>query len=595
MRSSRARLLGAALRVVQVLVFLAGSAELVRITLRASGGRKLLWAFNHMEEARFTSMAMLTGTLRYRNGISGITNDDQVFNGAAFTNWGFGVPVLQLPFQAIARHFRATFPNGFFPDRAIFFIYAASLVPVLWWTLDRMLADRRVDASALSWTRRMALSFAATGLVLTYALYQLTAYRFFLYEETIAYLVVVELYAICAYIHVRRSTSLLPVVALAIAAGAGLLIRPTGGGYFGMWLVLLAVARRRKAPVAVFAAVAAPFVAFWLYSNQVRGGSPLALGFSNSVPWFTYHIPMLRWGSQCSDTPEHWYEGARSLFNAFFFAVREVTDPHLLACHFGIELQEASVYANEPFFGAGILALLGWILTHHVLRREKSVAVYLPFAALACLFYSFVKAGMGFGWRYAGDFWPLVVLITLQYVEGLSFRVHRFLGWRMALVLVALAFTGYRKHVTTVLSTIRTLEPINVAAMQERFQSARWGNDPPIPTRVACKDSISWPYRGGAGWSGSCAVDTFTNLYLGVPRKGDRHYELRFDTEQIAVPSVRVFVNGRYYTATKDGSTYHTPIELDSSALAASVVMITVEWTPESSPQGGRLLSAEIA
>src|SRR5580700_4907922 len=107
MRPSRAWLLGAALRVVQGVAFIAGSVELARVTLRASGGRPLLWAFNHMDEARFTSMAMLTGTLRFRNGIAGITNDDQVFNGAAYTNWGFGVPVLQLPFQAIARHFPA--------------------------------------------------------------------------------------------------------------------------------------------------------------------------------------------------------------------------------------------------------------------------------------------------------------------------------------------------------------------------------------------------------------------------------------------------------------------------------------------------------
>lgn len=602
---TRARLRDVPLRILKALVFLAGSVELMRVTLGASGGRPLLWAFNHMDEARFTAMGMLTGTLHFRNGIAGITNDDQVYNGASYTNWGFGVPVLQLPFQAIARRFPSRFPTGFFPDRAIFVFYALCLVPVLWWSLDRVLArqTRQVEvttAGVIAWGRRAACSFAATGLVLTYALYQLTAYRFFLYEETIAYLVVAELFAMCAYVFVVRSDRLAPVVGLGLAAGFGLLIRPTGLGYLGMWTVLVLLARPRRATLAAFAAALAPFVAFWLWSNKVRSGSPSSFGFENSVPYYGYHYPILRWGSACADTFEHMGQEAKVIFNSFFVSTVAPLPPYLTQCHFGFEIQDAtwgeaaSPYGNEPFFGVGVLALLVLILLRYVARRERSLALYLPFAAMAFLFLSYVRAGAGFAWRYAGDFWPLVVLAVVQFVQGLPPLASRFLGWRTALVLVLVAFAGYRKHVTPVLPTIKTLEPPGVATLRARFHTARWDIDPPMPSRVRCHDQVAWPYHGGSGWTSSCDVDTFTHVYLGVPKKGDAHYELTMETDNLAPPSVRVYVNGRTYTARKEGNEYRTPLDIDYGALAAPTVMITVEWTRSFTPPTGRLLAIAI-
>jgi hypothetical protein len=112
---------------------------------------------------------------------------------------------------------------------------------------------------------------------------------------------------------------------------------------------------------------------------------------------------------------------------------------------------------------------------------------------------------------------------------------------------------------------------------------------------VACHDAVSWPYRGGLGWSSGCTVDTFTNVFLGVPKKADSHYELRMQTEDLAPPSVRVYLNGRNYTALRDGDTYRMPVDLDYSALTAPTVMITVQWTQAYTPPSGRLLWIEIA
>src|ERR1700722_5652593 len=73
-----------------------------KYSLAAFGGHDKLWLFQKMEQHRYTAQAMLTGTLKLRAGLSKIGHDEQVFNGAGYTAWGIGVPLLQVPFHALA-------------------------------------------------------------------------------------------------------------------------------------------------------------------------------------------------------------------------------------------------------------------------------------------------------------------------------------------------------------------------------------------------------------------------------------------------------------------------------------------------------------
>jgi hypothetical protein len=592
---SRARAELRSVPAVRWLVMLAGAAALLRLALDAYGGWDKVWCFAWMDQHRSTAMMMLTGTLRLHSGLSLITNDEQVYNGAGYTNWGYGVPLLELPFHAVARHLSA-FPGGFFPDRAIFFFYMSALPPVLWGSLWRAMGSGQSDAR---WAVRAVCSWVATFLVLTCALFPLMAYRFFVYEQTLSYLVVCELYALCAYLWLLRRDGVAPICALALAAGLGLLIRATGLVYLGVWFGLVVLERRSRARVLAFLCVAAPFAAFCLYSNFVRSGSPFSFGYANSNPWVVHEIPIQRFGSQCVDSLGHGIEAAWALFSAFFFSLDRGMTPHLTACHFGFELQEAahSPFWNEPFFGMGVLGALTWTSTHHVVRRERRLAVYVPYLAMAFLFLAFVLRGTGFAWRYAADFWPLLWLVAAQYTLTLPARARRFVfDWPAAVFVAGVAALSYTRHVAPERPSIRTLDARGVAAMEmpQRFQLARYGTDPAFPARVACGDSISWPYDGGAGWAPDCTVDTFTNIYLGVRSKADAHYELRLDTAAMDAPSIRVYVNGSFYTARRDGSVYRAEVKIDCSALTTPTVMATVEWTRGFEAPGGKLLAVEL-
>ena len=602
-RRLRPRSLRALLAILpKVLVVVLGLWLILSQALAAQGG-KSPWAFSSDDRHRFTSMAMLTGTLRLRNGLSTLSGDEQAYGGASYTNWGYGAPLMQLPFEAAAHWLGAhakkgsatakRFASGFFPDRAIHFAYVAMLAPALWLAIDRALASRGRGTSArFGGLSRTVLAGATTVLALTCALYPLTSSRFIIYEETIAYFVIVQLFALSAYVFVRDTRSLVPVCALAVAAGLGLLTRATGLGYLGMWGALVLLERRTVRSVAAFSLAAAPLVGFWLYSNWVKAGSPLSFGYENGMPWFPFHTGLLRFRNyRCADTLGHAWIAATQLFEWLCVDVPDPTDPHLLRCHFVMELRSPA-YSRDGFLGPTVLVFLCWVLGHYVARRERKLSLYLPLVTVAFLFFNYART-VGFAWRYVGDFWPLVLLIAVQYARWLPSAALPQL--RLAGAFAFLAFVGYETQIKPALVTVDNLGEGAVANLAASFKQARYGEDPPLPSRIACGSLPGWPYHNGQGWGAGCTVDTYTNVFLRAPKKTDGHYDLRFGTQGFEAKALRVFVNGRIYTARREGDGYVATFDMNYARLHTPSVMVAVEWTAEPDPLPGKLMWIELS
>ena len=84
-----------------------------------------------------------------------------------------------------------------------------------------------------------------------------------------------------------------------------------------------------------------------------------------------------------------------------------------------------------------------------------------------------------------------------------------------------------------------------------------------------------------------------------MPPKADGLYELRLHTRGFAAPSLRVFVNGRFYSAHlrrgEEEDVYVAAVAIDYPALTTPTVMATVQWTLGVDPvPGGKLLSIEL-
>ena len=576
-------------------LLLAGLYILYHYGVTAFGGRDKVWLFEKSHAHRFTAMAMLTGTLRLHSGLSMLAHDEQAYNGAVYTNWGFGVPLLQLPFHAVAK--MGSWPQKFFPDRAICFSYFMAMVPLLWAAFHRLLAMREPHGSR---AQRHFLSWAATAFVLSSVFYPLMASRFLVYEDTVCYFEIAEILALAAYVFALRSWSSWAVVGLGVAAGVGLLVRPTGLIYLGMWTLLLLLERRTRRTLLAFASSTAPFVVFWMVSNWVRTGSSVGLGLNNSMPWFDYHTPMVRFGALCSDTPAHAWQVAERLFTSFFSIVNVDMKPWpwLDKCHFKLEprvVPGESGSLHEPFFGVAVLVALVWMVLHKLGRRESRLALYVPAATLALLFGTYVWAGTGFAWRYVGDFWPAIVLAGVQYVRFLPRGRRSPLGLPLALTFAACSWATFDRHIELAAGAQDTANAQDMESMWNEFSKSRWEQDKTLPTHVKCGDKADWLWHDGQGWKDQCKVDTFTNLFIGVPYKRDDNYRLELKTEGIESPTLRVYLNGRIYTARRSGDGYVADVTIRYDRLTTPIVMTTIEWTRDFEPPSGRFLSMDLS
>jgi hypothetical protein len=557
-----------------------------------------LWAYQSWEPHRFTSMSMLGGSLRYHFSLVSLVGDEQVHDGAGYTNWGYGVPLLQLPFHALARHM-ASLPSGFFPDRAILFVYLAATVAIVWTSFDRTLALR---APRLPHLRRHALSWVASALVLNLALYPLLASRLEVYDETIAYFVMTQLVALGAYVLLVGSSGTAPVAGLAAAAGLGLLVRPTGAVYVGVWAALAILARQRRAArtMLVFGAGAAPFVVFWLACNAARSGSSVSLGFEDSLPGGE-HVGLVRFGSLCVDTPRHTLQVALSVFRALFLVVSQAPDGWMKACGLSFEMRDRFDHTStEPLLGVGVLAMLVGTLLHALLRREKRWALLVPHLAIGCLVALYARAGAGLAWRYVGDFWPLVVLSGVQLVGTLPKTATPVLGWPLAIVLGICAVGAFHRDVETGEYLVGTLGKEKIATLKADFEATRGGQDEQLPSRVLCGDPPPWPrfnvdWRSSVeGWHPDCTVDTTSEVFMGVPPKADDAFVIRFETYGIDAEAPRIVVDGRTYAARREGDAYAADVRIEQAKLSSRVVLATIEWEHGIEPVDGRLLRVEL-
>jgi hypothetical protein len=577
----------------RVALFLLGVAALLGVALYAYGGPQRLFQYSAHFAHKFTARAMMNRSLVLDRSLFGITmNDEQVYNGAGFTNWGFGVPLLQIPFHALVPLFGSHIRSRYFPDRLIFFIYLAGLFPVLWTALVRACASETGGRPAPVTTWLCA--WAAALLALSYALFPLTSYRFIAYEETIAYFVVTQFYALSFYIRFVQSKKPSWLCAIGIAASFGLLIRATGLPYLALWIALCVLSDRRWRTAALFCAAAAPLIAFWMYTNWVKGGSPWTFGYQNGLPEFSFHYSMQRFDNRCEEVSSSLWTSVKWLFSSLFLHMPDTANVigAQSRCHF---IFETRMPGTEPFFPPTVLAIWGGSLLYHALHR-RALAYFLPQAMFAALFLAFAKSAVGFTYRYAGDFWPLVVLVLVQLAPAARLDERPRLGLSLALLFTFYSAVTYIQDIEPALGSIAAVDGAQVAAIDEEHWRIPSEAEPTLPTRVACGEPLpSWPRANGKGWGRGCEVDTVTNLFLGVRKRTDSVYHLRFKVDHPISRSLRVYVNGKYYDAhlNEDGE-YVTEVVIKFARLHSPGVMVTVEWTPQFMPLPLKLLEMQL-
>jgi len=539
----------------------------------------------------------------------GIHHDFEFHNGALYTHWGYGVPLLQMPFHLLATAFSSG--PGFhpFPDRAIFLFYLL-LGTALFWLALRRLVERgfRLGEWAAS-----ALATVSTAFFLTYGLYWLISMYFGVYEATVAYLALVEFSALSFFVLFRLEQRAGLLLALGATEGIGILVRPTGVFYCGLFLFLLYLpGGRRRHELGLYVLSALPFAVAWAALNYARTDTLLGTGlntvFSEPAELHAFQFGVNPCFAALGDKLRllGWYVAAL-FFPWVGSSPKELAQtcavfvPCMNWCS-GLRIAELARQPLPLVSPLVSLALL-WVIVSEIPRRDY--AVLGPIGMTMGLIGFFVGSGLNFGARYMGDLWPafsLLLLAPLFRGEGRPVRPK----WVAVASLVLLALSA-RKVATVVVPefpTIRATEraedafvpPANfkrerVAVANTAPRTFEWMEVPfkanpinGVPTYKACPPyAISQFEMDAYGWTADCRTWAITPLFLSLPDKPGGDFTLRIDYALLRPPlqpgrTLDVTVNGDRYSAAFDGSHAVIPFRIRRERLHSSVVPVVIRW-----------------
>lgn len=449
-------------------------------------------------------------SLPYAVGTGVLANDLEIHDGAWYTHWGYGVPLLLAPFQIA----------GPFPDRLIFFLFLCTVTVALFRGLGKWLPDPLTAG-------------LATAAVLSFTLYWLISFRFSVYEQTVAYAALAQLAGLALYLHDPARPARLGVL-----AGLGILIRPLGLVSAGVWAML-----SRKNAKAYWLALF-PFIALWLIFNAAKTGNPFSTGFRNSLPFFTDHLAPVRFGETCGSA----LEKLAVLFRLLF--VGAAVGP--VRCGFRIEGNDLA-----PFLGPLSLLTVG-AGTLHLFRRTRNRDLLIWIAGILGMLVAYAAAGVGFSDRYAADFAPLLVLglaLTLVHGQGEIRRLPRYAP--------AVLFS-----IVLLSTSLRTLRDY------DRFVESLPAPVPLAPTETPVRLPVSLAGESQAGyrkgWSTNGEVDDVTEFFIGLPAAEKTHWRLRLSG---APHLAKAYINGRYYAPEDDAVSFQLdPSRMPSKNILVSLL-----------------------
>jgi hypothetical protein len=462
--------------------------------------------------------ALLSGHTALVSHPWGAGHDYNWGRGGMHQAWGLGVPLLALPFHALAKLFGAP---GFPDDVRFMFFYALTTV-VLARALHLVARDEPTATVA---------SAAAAGFVMVYPTFVgLVTSRFLIYEQTIATAALWSVTLLAGILWLLERCTTARLVVVCFAAGFALVVRPTHAVYGLLTLALaLLIARRSDCRPRVLLAGLLAYAggsAIYCIGNVLRFGAPFDAGYMNSLSG-SFVNRLTRWGLPFTKLPLK--TQAKEMFATLFLLdpvpgqIMMGTPPPAVEPYIVGE-RWREYYA--PTFGLVILAV--WLLAVAVvgvrivrrrlwrsdrsLRGEASVVLgvwgIVSFVVLF-VFYSRISQTVT---RYASDMYPAMaaagLCVGMAIVDVIRKRAPRAVGSAHLAIAGAFAlylstWNGWATHLShpvdrkSLLSTIAEID-------------ARDSGKPPIPTHFKCNEARGLPpvHNHLEDWHSDCSFSS---------------------------------------------------------------------------------------
>lgn len=496
--------------------------------------------YSYDQSLRLQTQAFMRGELALRPLPYGHRYDWAWGNGIQQL-WGLGVPLIQLPFELIARLF------GFlgFPDRIIFFFFYVLVAIIFWKSLDSTITSNINNIARLR--ERMKLTPILLFAFLNPAFITMMRARFQPYEEVTAYgyLWALMLFALThLFINNRRSYIYLLICLL---AGFSPNIRPTIGAYGAVsFLIVFYLAYRSRIK---FRWVGLPVfmagIIFLLATNYLRFGSPLEFGHRlilDGDPPVDYLLKF--------DNPLNWLpfsSVALELLSALFFIDLHKINVLKEGLLWQTDVLRLREFNFKPFDSLTLtFLLLAWVVIAVVwLQNRKSSSSsnverkgiikwggLWSICSFTMLFY-FYSRTPALASRYLVDFGPAIVVgISVLYFYASNFIKDR-LPQRLAFIssiALCILFSGWvfvglsQARIAPLYQYLQEIEITNVATVevaQKKLVQMRQAKGLPLPAIYRCGDQES-TYgipSNNTGWeiSKDCRISIVTTHFLDSP------------------------------------------------------------------------------
>jgi hypothetical protein len=546
-----------------------------------SGGISTVLKYTRHCSNKLTSVGLLEGRLHYSRPLAeGIEDDMQIYDGAQFTNWGYGVAILQTPFHFAYRLFK----HGYFPDRLIYFFYFFVCCVFL------SLSFKKLFETQFGYPAPLACALATVLIlfIFTFSLFRLTSFRFIAYEETLAYLVLGQLLILSFYIFYYLERRPLWIYLAAFTASFCLVIRGSSAFILLVWATCFFLLTPRN--IIHFCVGAIPSTLFWICSNYAKSGSYFALGYQNTIPGDLLQTPLVRFQTPCGSSFSKALEVFFLIFRILFIGDTK-TPESLLSCQFAVERGK-----EVPYIGPVFLLLLIFALAYHVKRNPKKLDFYIPYLGIVGLFAAYAFGGISFNIRYAYDFWPFLVLIAVQFLmfHGLRFKTQ--LPYVFCILPLISVFIIQRDVVTN-FHTLALSEssPSRAQCWDRSAAETEAINHFEQPSSFICKQLHGNAAERWMGWSKNCEVTGMSSFLLGLPKSEDsaRHFTLELTVNRRLEEAPRVYINGSYYETLWRENAYYANFDITRRELISSLLLVSVRWNRDYSTPSLKLLSAK--
>lgn len=493
----------------------------------------LLYSFNFFSGNEFwfsskdyhslQSLSLIHGHISLPlNPVSGIDNDLQFYNGGIISNWGLGIPILQIPFHLLLKVINEA---NSFPSILIFSFYYLITGNILFNFIQR----KNIYSSPVS-------QIILTLLVLSFCLFWLTSYRFIVYEESASYFVLFSLNAFIFYTEFKENQNNKTLFLLLLNLTFVLLIRHTGLIVFAVIFLDLFFKKKIKGLKSLIFFLA-PLLMF-ATSNYLTSGHLISHGSHNTNPGILEELNLIRMGAPCQEfSIQQYFLRSLDFANAIFLGKKEIMNECFTRF-------EDSIAVHQPFFSyfVSLTFVLFLCLT---VKYKKITDNFVITSGFFLIFFAYVFKANGFAYRYLVDFTFFVLFVIYEIYNIFKLHIIKNLKYFKFFlsVIIILPFFNLINIVNNQKNSVQfSNKPINRKNLDWSFVGSRES----FPQIRTCKENKLISYDK-FGWHENCQASNFINIYLSLPdiSKG-KQYKLFIEGSEIPdVISIRF--NGFLY------------------------------------------------